>query len=246
MCACVFFFYVTGKEAIDMTRMKNILERNILEYLSSLESNPHDAVAFLIIGDVLYGNTPEDVRFLCFNFSIVNLNFAKMCMCWFLKFDMRLNVTKQLEHLQGVDDAYWVNLLKQYLIEGHSIVIRASPSIDEQKRMAKEEMDRIEKQRDELGAEGLATKENELVDAMGVNAILPPNEMLTQVPIPSPDSIHFHPVKKYCSNEIDHPPGFDVNALPCYAEAFDIHTNFVYVRFLPHPTIRLDFDHTIG
>lgn len=44
-----------------MVRMKNILERNILEYLSNLESNPHDAVAFLAIGDILYGGTAEDV-----------------------------------------------------------------------------------------------------------------------------------------------------------------------------------------
>ena len=53
--------YFTGKEKIDMVRIKNILERNILEYLSSLESSPHEAIAFLIIGDVLYGNTVEDV-----------------------------------------------------------------------------------------------------------------------------------------------------------------------------------------
>lgn len=56
-----------------MVRMKNILERNILEYLSSLESNPHDAVAFLIIGDVLYGNTTEDVNLVLF--SIFNCFF---------------------------------------------------------------------------------------------------------------------------------------------------------------------------
>lgn len=52
---------ITGMEQIDMVRMSNILERNILEYMSNLESNPHDAVAFLAIGDVLYGRTPKDV-----------------------------------------------------------------------------------------------------------------------------------------------------------------------------------------
>lgn len=50
-----------GVEKIDMNRLRNILERNILEYLSNLESSPHDAISFLVIGDVLYGNTPEDV-----------------------------------------------------------------------------------------------------------------------------------------------------------------------------------------
>lgn len=50
-----------GREAIDMTRMRSILERNVLEYLNNLEGSPHDAVAFLVIGDTLYGNTEEDV-----------------------------------------------------------------------------------------------------------------------------------------------------------------------------------------
>lgn len=53
-----------GVERIDMNRLKNMLERNILEYFSNLESAPHDAISFLVIGDVLYGNTPEDVSFL--------------------------------------------------------------------------------------------------------------------------------------------------------------------------------------
>lgn len=65
----------SGKEKIDMIRMRNILERNILEYLSNLESNPHDAVAFLVIGDVLYGRTAEDVSFTkIINERITNLN----------------------------------------------------------------------------------------------------------------------------------------------------------------------------
>lgn len=53
-----------GTEKIDMQRMNNILERNILEYLSSLENSPHDTVAFVVIGDILYGEQPEDVSVL--------------------------------------------------------------------------------------------------------------------------------------------------------------------------------------
>lgn len=52
-----------GNEKIDTNRLRNILERSILEYLSNLESNPHEAISFMVIGDVLYGNTPEDVCF---------------------------------------------------------------------------------------------------------------------------------------------------------------------------------------
>lgn len=52
-----------GIEKIDTTRLKNILERSILEYLSNLESSPHEAISFMVIGDALYGDTPDDVSF---------------------------------------------------------------------------------------------------------------------------------------------------------------------------------------
>lgn len=55
------FDWIEGDEKIDMHRMHYIIEKEILEALSSLESNPHDAVAFLIIGDVLYGRNEKDV-----------------------------------------------------------------------------------------------------------------------------------------------------------------------------------------
>lgn len=51
------------EEKIDMKRMESVLERYILESLSNLESNPHDNVAFHVIGDVLYGAVEQDVGF---------------------------------------------------------------------------------------------------------------------------------------------------------------------------------------
>lgn len=53
----------SGNEKFDMNRMQNILERCILEYYSSLESNPHEAIAFASIADSLYGEKREDVSF---------------------------------------------------------------------------------------------------------------------------------------------------------------------------------------
>lgn len=95
--------------------------------------------------------------------------------------------------------------------------------------MAKAESQRIERQREELGAVGLATKGAELQAATNLNGTLPPNDMLTQVPIPSTDGIQFHPVTKFKSNPINNPPGIQLELLPCFAEAYDVHTNFVYV-----------------
>lgn len=117
--------------------MKTIIEREILESLSNIETDPHDTAAYLIISDVIYGDGNE---------AFIN----------------RLNMTKQLEYFLTVDENYWINLLRTYLVEGKHICIRAYPSIEEQERLSKIELDRIEKQRNELGIEGLQQKGNEL------------------------------------------------------------------------------------
>lgn len=81
-----------------------------------------------------------------------------------------------------------------------------------------------------MGPEGLETKASELMDAISANEISPPEQMLTEVPIPSTDGILFHPSNIYrtgCSDEV--PTGLDLNSWPVYSEAIDIHTNFVYV-----------------
>lgn len=81
-----------GDEKIDMIRIKNIIEKQIMEALSNLENEPHSSVSFLVIGDALYGNTNED-------------------------FEERMNHIKQLEYLREVDDNFWINLLKTYIID---------------------------------------------------------------------------------------------------------------------------------
>lgn len=46
---------------IDMKRMRTVVHRSILEVLSALENEPHDTIAYMLFGHVLYGNTKEDV-----------------------------------------------------------------------------------------------------------------------------------------------------------------------------------------
>ncbi|XP_055593217.1 uncharacterized protein C05D11.1-like [Uranotaenia lowii] len=194
----------SGEERIDMKRMASVLERYILEALSNLESNPHDVVAFHVIGDVLYGETASD-------------------------FEKHLNTNEYLQKLKSKDESFWLDLLKKYLIDAKYVVARAVPSIEEQKRSAKEEQERIEKQRSDLGEEGLAKKGKELAEAMAANEIPPPDDMLTSIPVPSLDGIEFHPVEIYKSSRNANPPGVELSKLPVYAEAYHLHSNFCYI-----------------
>lgn len=192
------------EEKIDMKRMESVLERYILETMSNLENNPHDSVAFSVIGDVLYGAVELD-------------------------FDNRLNANRFLQTLKEKTEYYWVGLLNKYLVEGNYVVVRAVPSIEEQQRSAKEEADRIEQQRIALGEEGLAKKGKELADAMAANEVPPPDTMLTSTPIPSTDGIKFHPVEIFKATDGKNPPGLDLLKLPVYAEVYHLHTSFCYI-----------------
>lgn len=48
-------------KGIDMKRMRTVVHKRILETLKSLENEPHDTIAHMLFGYVLYGNTKEDV-----------------------------------------------------------------------------------------------------------------------------------------------------------------------------------------
>lgn len=66
---------------------------------------------------------------------------------------------------------------------------------------------------------------------MKVNTIPPPEGMLTKVPIPSVNGIQFHPVEIIRNGENKKSIGLNLDELPVFAEAYDVHTNFVYVSF---------------
>lgn len=55
---------ILKEEDIDMKIMESIISRYKLENISNIENNPHQSIAFMIIGHMLYGNTKNDVSFL--------------------------------------------------------------------------------------------------------------------------------------------------------------------------------------
>lgn len=197
-----------GKDKLDEDRMKIVFEKYILERISSLENSPHDDIAYHIFGDVLYGKTQED-------------------------FDKRLNVHDIVNKLQSYELSYWTDLLRKYFIDNKSVVVRTYPSIAEKEKLAKDEVERLQLRRDELGEEGLLKKGVELDDAMEINDRPPPLEMLVSVPVPSTKSISFHKME-VLRKEDKMPVGsaLDFEKLPFYLEIYNMKTNFVYVRMI--------------
>lgn len=121
-------------------------------------------------------------------------------------------------------------MLNTYFINGKYVCIKAFPSIEEQNRMSKEELARIENQRKKLGEDGLKEKGEYVKKSMEQNEVEPPKTMLTEVPIPSIDAINYHHLKVYKSNEVSNVENvFNFPEIPVYTEVYNLHTNFTYV-----------------
>ncbi|XP_071452193.1 uncharacterized protein C05D11.1-like [Hetaerina americana] len=196
-----------GNDGLDLERLHNVLRRHILEALSHMECSPHDSIAFMLVGDCIYGSTKEDL-------------------------DHRLNQVDDMHLLLSEPKEFWLGLMRKYLVEAPSVVIRGVPSRRKREEMEEEEKKRIEAQRESLGVQGLAKKEKELTAATEENEKPPPEPLLRGIPIPSIASIHFHPINSFTSDKYFLHPNIDLAALPFRLHLDDLRTNFVYIFIL--------------
>lgn len=109
------------------------------------------------------------------------------------------------------------------------------PSKSEMEAYTAQELERIEEQKEKLGAEGLERKAEELADALEHNDRMPPVELITSVPIPDINSITYHPIRRYCNrsdaSECERFPGA-LEKMPVRFQLDDAKTQFVYIYAL--------------
>jgi len=195
---------VSGKMTWDTSRMTTVIRRRILEQMSSLENQPHDAIAFMAIGDVLYGHNVDDLN-------------------------KRLNSVDEYKRMLDEPDSFWIKMLDEMLLKAPRIVTKGIPSKKMEEEMTAEEEQRVKAQKEKLGETGLKEKADILEAAMEKNDLEPPEELLRSVPIPSASSIQFHPVTSFNSKSEVQPEGFDLRKLPVYFQLDQVATNFVYL-----------------
>lgn len=197
---------ILSEQDIDMQRLESIINKYKLENISNIENSPHQSIAFMIIGHMLYGNTKADL-------------------------EQRVNPLDDLNKLIKEPKSFWIGILEKYFVKNNFVSIECYPSKEEQQKMAKDEKERIEKQRQELGDEGLRKQKEILEKAIEFNDREPPIEMLTSVAIPNIDSIKFHNIKRYrTDSEQDKPLDLSKTSLFTYFD--DLKTSFVYLYAL--------------
>ncbi|CAH2066403.1 unnamed protein product, partial [Iphiclides podalirius] len=195
----------SGDEPLDSRRLERLLRKQLRESIASLESDPHQAVAFRCIGDALYSQNERD-------------------------FISRMNPQQVLLELLEESTDYWMELLRKYFTE-ESVTIIGSPSIELQTKMSEEEKKRIEAQREKLGEAGLVEKGKQLEQAMEFNERPPPPGMLASVPVPSCDNFKCHNISTW-STDGQPCPYFNLKEVPLFTRLHYLKTNFVYINLV--------------
>jgi len=195
------------EEAFDLQRMRNEVKRKITKTLNLFEDDPHEHIAGVIIGYFLYGNSSEEL-------------------------ESRLNDVVMMRKMETEPASFWQGLVQSLMIDQNHVIIRGKPSKELMEKMGKEEKERVAKQREALGDDGLERKKVELAAAIEKNEEEPPTELLESVPIPSVDSIVFHPIQQHRNfGPKTGPnislPDFDVSAIEHPFQFDQVNSSFV-------------------
>ncbi|KAL6068377.1 putative zn2+-dependent endopeptidase insulinase superfamily protein [Balamuthia mandrillaris] len=162
------------EKGIDMERMATVIKRLRLKHLSDIETEPHESFALEFIVNFLYSKEGQ---------------LAQM-----------LDKVKQLKELEDKDSQFWVQLLKETLIEQPYCLVVGQPSKEKAAQLASEEVARIEAQRKHLGKAKLEELSKKLEDAVQANEVEIPTEELEKFPIPNVSNIPFIPIYTYCNH----------------------------------------------
>ncbi|XP_050528273.1 uncharacterized protein C05D11.1-like [Daktulosphaira vitifoliae] len=201
----VFNKLISNDCYFNLERLRTCIERYKLFLLINLENCSSSSLANLIIGDFLYGKNQSDL-------------------------DDRLNTIIILKKLISEDISFWKQILNDYFISNHKVVVRGIPSIKRQQDLANEEVQRVSQRKKDLGDDGLKLKSIKLLNAKTECEKKPPNEMLTSVKIPNVEFIQFLTYDTFSSNSINQHNLFKTSEVPLFVEIDNIKSNFVYMN----------------
>ena len=97
----------------------------------------------------------------------------------------------EYEVLERWTESQWKAFLRKWLVDAHHVAILGKPSTEMAKRLKREDEERVERRKKELGEKGLEELKRKLEQAKSVNDRPIPDEFLDRWPVPGTESIHF-------------------------------------------------------
>ena len=204
------------QEGLNMDRLETIMRRMVLTRKTNLENSPHLIIPDPAVLDMLYGSKPDELY-----------NFIKE------------EEQENAEKLIAQPESFWLDLMN-VTFSRPRVMTKAYPSQALDLKLAKEESERLEKQREDLGPEGLEAKGKAIQEALD-SQILPPPEVLKSVPIADVNSIQFRKLTFYNHTTKVQPKGFDLQKIPYHFQLDDVNSQFVrFYAFIDTSDIPLE------
>lgn len=204
---------VAGKE-LDMVYLLDCLDRERRQQMFSAESSDQ------------YYTTPLISTFL----------FSE---------DRNLRGLASLENFKALSkwtEYQWREFMKKWISDAHKVVILGKPSKTLSKRLKKDEISRVEQQKERLGEKGLKDLEEKLKQAKEDNDRPIPSDLFKDFKVPSTDTIHFVntiPARSgrardigTFNNDIQKTIDRDNFGTPLFIHYENISSNFVHIYLL--------------
>merc|ERR1711892_436144 len=195
-----------GPENFDLERISNFIDRVVINNLKEMENSPHLFLPDASVLDMLYGEKPEQLE----------------------KFVTQSQLNKK--YLEK-NSTFWVNLIEDVFINNFKVAIKGKPSMDKVKELTEKEDERVKKQIEELGPEGLVEKGN-IIEAAIESQILPGMDVLKKVPLGDVNSIKFRPFESHNRTQ-NLNSLFNLTDIPFKIHIENVNSNFVqfYIFF---------------
>ncbi|KAI1390879.1 Metalloenzyme, LuxS/M16 peptidase-like protein [Hypoxylon trugodes] len=97
----------------------------------------------------------------------------------------------EYDELEKWSDEQWRSFLRKWVADAHHISVLGKPSLELATKLKEDDTARIEKRKQELGAEGLEKLAQRLEEAKKQNEVEIPTSLLEKWQVPSVESIHF-------------------------------------------------------
>ncbi|GAA6012656.1 hypothetical protein JCM11491_005471 [Sporobolomyces phaffii] len=148
-------------ERVDMREMRAVIKQQIIAVERMMEMKPDAYVRNGVLQDIIYGD--EDGGSL----------------------STRFNDVEMLEKLSEWTAQDWIDLLSEYLVQPHSVILVGTPDPRLVKEQAREEAARVAKRVQRFGPAGLARLGLELKQAEKANDYPPPASLIETYSVPS-------------------------------------------------------------
>ncbi|KAA1091647.1 hypothetical protein PGT21_036499 [Puccinia graminis f. sp. tritici] len=197
--------------AIDMDRLKMVIERAALKTCNAMEVDAADSLSSAIISNFLYGGSSDLVSGLS-----TELERYKTLSTW------------------SADR--WSTVFKEWLVTPPSTCIIGKPSAKLSDKLEADTKQRLEDTRKKYGPEGLQKLAEKLTHAQEVNDRPYPDKFIADFPIPKLESIQWIDVQiangngTYSSDLQSHIDHKDPATLPYFVQFNHIKSNFITIH----------------